>query len=70
MVCKILLCMNGRTPKFIEFLENESVEMSNLFDEASDELKRDLTLQDYKKFKEILPENEELIYTWLMKVCL
>ena len=41
-------------PKDNKILRGKSV-MSNLFDEASDiiGLSRDLTLQDYKKFKEI-----------------
>tara|TARA_R100000655_G_scaffold73198_1_gene111706 strand:- start:511 stop:720 length:210 start_codon:yes stop_codon:yes gene_type:complete len=46
--------------------------MSELFDEASEiiELKRDLTLQDYKRFKEIqknIPENEERNFAWLLE---
>ena len=46
--------------------------MSKLFDEASEiiELKRDLTLQDYKRFKEIekiIPENEERNFAWLLE---
>ena len=46
--------------------------MSKLFDEASEiiELKRDLTLQDYKRFKEIqknIQENEERNFAWLLE---
>ena len=46
--------------------------MSKLFDEASDiiGLSRDLTLQDYKRFKEIqknITENELDRFAWLLE---
>ena len=46
--------------------------MSKLFDEASEilGLERDLTLQDYKRFKEIeknITENEERNFAWLLE---
>ena len=46
--------------------------MSKLFDEASEKLglERDLTLQDYKRFKEIeknITENEERNFAWLLE---
>ena len=46
--------------------------MSKLFNEASEiiGLERDLTLQDYKRFKEIeinIPENEEDNFAWLLE---
>ena len=46
--------------------------MSKLFNEASEiiGLERDLTLQDYKRFKEIeknIPENEERNFAWLLE---
>jgi len=46
--------------------------MSKLFNEASEilGLSRDLTLQDYKRFKEIeknITENEERNFAWLLE---
>ena len=46
--------------------------MSKLFNEASEiiGLERDLTFQDYKRFKEIeknIPENEERNFAWLLE---
>lgn len=46
--------------------------MIKMFEEASDiiALSRDLTLQDYKRFKEIqknIPENEERNFAWLLE---
>ena len=46
--------------------------MSKLFDEESEifGLERDLTLQDYKRFKEIeknITENEERNFAWLLE---
>ena len=46
--------------------------MSKLFDEASEilGLERDLTLQDYKRFKETeknITENEERNFAWLLE---